>query len=512
MTLGRKDIEKGPDGGFAALKARRIQRGDDAATRDTGDPVINTTPTKANLLQVKKPHYITAVGLPANESAFKVVREDAKAVKPTKPEGKMANHPILRRTRRSDASPVLRLTFPAGVDEETVNTALKTYGLDGYKVEQQDGVYVATRADVKSITKSKTTDISLTEDGLVATVARTDGGVSAQEPKSGLALSSIEFDSTKFTLDEVKRWAADKCVDGTVQEPQNPDECYVVRRSDVPENEETRRMVLEDGVQAVIVRSDVMDVPEGYVAVVNETAYGNWGWGQLDFAAALGDQLFSETMRNAIVTLDDVLRNIVIWSPLPLDMRKELANRALAQFGDYIGNVMDSLPHQLLVAVVRSANHFSTSTQQEKAMTQKETSAATTPEAKPIVESSATTTAAEVTANDNKTVVETPITRADVLAMITEGVTAALKANAPVVRNAEATTPVEEAKPAAVTRADLESAMKALVEPMTEAIKGLQGTTVLRSSPESVPEKDDGEPKDVFRGARAFSGLRVAKR
>ena len=49
-----------------------------------------------------------------------------------------------------------------------------------------------------------------------------------------------------------------------------------------------------------------------------------------------------------------------------------------------------------------------------------------------------------------------------------------------------------------------------MAEPLVEAVKGLQGVTVLRSSLEAIPgEEDPKGKKDVFRGA--FVGLRRAK-
>lgn len=468
MPLGRNSSKPG---------VSRIQRQD----------VVDPAPVEGNLVEVKKAKFITLVGKPANQTGFKVVRSD---------KGETMNQAVVRRTRRSEAGPVLRLTFPAGTDENSVSESLKQYGLTGYTVQSEGGVFTATRSDLKSISPDTTMQIKLSEDGLIATVARQSPSLEAKPVKGSVAIARMEFDGSKFTLEEVKQWVAENSVDGTIQEPQNEGDCYVVRRSEVPENEETREMSLEDGVVAVVVRSDVMGVPAGFAAVVNETAYGNWGWGQLDFAAALADQEFSEAMRDALNTLNEVLRNVVIWSPLPLDVRKELANRALAQFGEYISTVMDSLPRQLLVAVVRSANQ-----PKEKSMTQAQQSG------------SATTTAPATTA----AATETQITRAEVQTMIQEGIQAAVKAvteaNSAVQRSeptpaAPAATTTEEAAKA-ITREDLTAAMKAVTEPLVEAMKGLQGTTVLRSAPEAMPGAEDPNKKDVFRGA--MPGLRRAK-
>ena len=467
------------------------RRGDAVAQRAD---VVDTTLVEGNLVKVKKPKYISIVGLPANQTGFKVVRSD---------EGeKPMSNVVVRRTRRSEQSPVLRLTFPQGMDEQTVNESLKAYGLTGYNVENKDGVFIATRADLKSVSTESTQEIKLSEDGLVATVARAST-LEGNVEKSKLTMSSLEFDGTKFTLDEVKRWVAENSVDGTVEETQNSGGNYVVRRSEVPENEETRQMVLEDGVTAVILRSDAMAVPDGFIAVVNETAYGNWGWGQLDFAAAMADQEFSEAMRDAIYTLNDVLRNIVIYSPLPLDVRKELANRALGQFGEFVGTVMDSLPRQLLVSVVRSAKPTL-----ENPMSNAQQSG------------SATTTAG---AQEEKKPTDT-ITRAEAQAMVEEAVKVALAAapktepaTAPVARSDDSQQ--QQAAPAApaaaaglnITREDLTAALESALAPVVEGVKGLQGLTVVRDAGgEQVPGKtEDATRGDVWKGS--MPGLRRAK-
>lgn len=472
--------------------------------RSADTPVIDSSPVEGNLVQVKKPKFITLVGHPANQTGFKVIRgeeapeeEDPTPAKPT--------HPVIRRTRRGDTSPVLRLTFPEGNDEATVAEALKTYGLSSYKIKVENRVYTATRADLKSITRDdpKVMDIML-EPGLIATVARQvpTPGTGAVSDKAGLTLAELEFDASKFTLEEVQRWTSENCVDGTLQEQQNAGACYVVRRSDIPENEETRRMVLEDGITAVIVRSDCCDIPAGYVSVVSEAAYGNWGWGQLDFAAKMADRVFSEQMDDASSSLRSVLNEILLYSCLPLDVRKELANRALAQYGEYIGTVMDSLPRQLLVAVVRASK--------VQAVPQANTSATQDTPTTPL-ENSMTT---EAQTGTTAAVTEAVLTRAEVQTMISEAVQALAVTATPTAAVATAAATEATATPATDTlsRADLTAALTAATAPLLEEIKALKGVTVVRSAPEAVVaavEDDKKKSTDVFRGA--FGNLRAAK-
>jgi len=267
----------------------------------------------------------------------------------------------------------------------------------------------------------------------------------------------------------------------------------------VVENEETRRLVLEDGVTAVIVRSDAQSIPAGYVAVISEAAYGSWGWGHLDFTASLADGVLCDAINDSLYTLTDVLRNIVFYSALPLDVRKELATRALGQMSDYIGTLMDSLPRQLLASVVRSANP---SISPEKVMTQETKATAT--EAK--VEAQAEVVKTEVVAASTET-----FTRADVQKMIADALAAQTVARAAEPKAEVKAEAQVEVKAEAVSRADLTAAITAVVGPMTDAIKALQGTTIVRSAQEAIPVKEDGKTQDVFRGAAAFSGLRTKK-
>lgn len=459
-------------------------------TVSRSDLVVNTTPADGNMVRVQKPKFLSLVGLPANQVAFKVVRKDEQG------EHKMISQ-VIRRTKRSESSPVLRLTFPEGVNEADVGEALKSYGLSGYNIEQADGVFTATRSDLKSISNETTMQIKLSDAGLTATVARQEVVGEVAGEKQHIAVSSLEFDATKFNSDSVKEWLTKNSVDGALNEPQNPDQSYVVSRSDVAEGEETRRMALEDGVTAVIVRADVSNVPDGFVAIVSEAAYGGWGWGQLDFTSMMADVAFTDQMEGAMHRLHGLLQNIVLWSNLPLDVRKELTNRAMSQFGEYVSTVMDSLPRQLLVSVVRSAN-----LNLERPMIKDDKSGAggdnksTTP---PVV--------------DN-----TPLTRSDVATMIADGIAAGFKAQADATaaealkradetpKEPVATETTPPAAEAPLTRSDFKAMVEEAVKPINEAVEQLKGITVVRGSGEPTQEAKKEVKQDVFRGS--IPGLR----
>lgn len=423
--------------------------------------------------------------------------------------------PIIRRTRRSELNPIMVLTFPTGVDEAGAAEVMKGYGMTGYTLESKDGLVQARRSDLQSIAKDTTMDIKLNDEGVIATVARSETHV---EPKSQVALVAFEFDATKFDEKTVAEWLARNSIDSKVSETENSDKSFVVRRSDVPENEETRMVELEDGVTAVVTRSDVTDIPDGFIAVINECCYGNWGWGQLDFVATMADIAFSEQMRESVERLSSVLRDILYWNNLPLEVRKTLANTALTQFGAYVGTIMDSLPRQLLVSVERSAQLT-----KEKTMSKAGNEGGATTKAAGTVagvaragEVAATTTGAPATEVAGAGAeADKPMTRADIDKMIADGIAAGLQRagiKSPEQTAEEKATEAQTTLVRNAVKAGVDEALKPVMERMT----ALEGSTVVRSgagdpatrtpAEQAVVDKaagveGKGGKADVFRGA-----------
>lgn len=465
-------------------RSRLVKRSDPLLT-------IDAAPVEANLIKLKTPSTISLVDYPANQIAFKVLRSDKGA--------KKVAQPVIRRAKRSDPGPVLRLVFPEGVTEEVAKTSLAEFGMEGYRIEVTDQAVIAIRADLKSVSPENTTDIKLNAQGLIATIARADTPAPAGELPY-IALVRVEFDATKFDQESVKRWTEEKSIDGTLKPPQNAGESYVVSRSEVQDKQETRCVTLDEGVTGVIVRSDVVLIPDYFVAAINEAAYGYWGWGQLDFNASLANENFCADMREASDVLDNILRDIVLYSELPLDVRKELALKTLAQYGDYMSSIMDSLPRQLLVSVAaRSAN-----TQQEKLMSNSQVKGTTVADAKrddPVKPADDVKVEPTVAA----------LTRADVQSMIDEGfakLQVKLSTNNDDAKKDDKKAEGVVADTASLTRADLISAMGEIMKPITERMALVEGLTVVRSAQETAPApvEEEGKTKDVFRGA--FPGLR----
>jgi len=450
---------------------------------------------EGNLVRVKEPKFLSLVGKPANKMAFKVVRSDEEGEEPMK-------QPVVRRQRRSEPSPILRMQFPEGYTDEQVTAQMQAFGLTGYTVEKAADGIIATRSDLKSISPDASVSIKLTADGIMATVARTD--TPAENPKSQLAVTSISFDAGTFSAAQVSDWLRLNGMETASVGDATGDGNFIVTRADTPEGEETRTVQLEAGVSATIIRADVVDIPVGFVAVVNETAYGNWGWGQLDFAASMADEEFSEAMEEASYRLRSILNNILLYSALPLAERKTLMVNALDQYKAFAVSILDTLPRQVLVAVVRSA-----STSQEK------------PDMSKNDNSGAATTAAPNPVTDDK-----PVTRAEISAIATEAATAVLAAMG--IKRADGgkqegegavetktEVVVEPVAPAVVgiTREDVTTAVLAAMTPLVERLQKVEGTTAVRSDlgdgKVEVTEKKGGKTgeSDVFRGSPVFGGL-----
>lgn len=450
---------------------------------------------EGNLVRVKEPKFLSLVGKPANKMAFKVVRSDKEGEEPMK-------QPVVRRQRRSEPSPILRMQFPDGYTDEQVTTQMQAFGLTGYTVEKAAEGIIATRSDLKSISPDASVSIKLTADGITATVARTD--TLAENPKSQLAVTSLSFDANTFNAAQVSDWLRLNSMETASVEDAAGDGNFIVTRAETPEGEETRIVTLESGVTATIIRSDSADIPAGYAAVVNETAYGNWGWGHLDFAASMADSEFSEAMEDASYRLRSILTNILLYSALPLAERKTLMVNALDQYKAFAVGILDSLPRQVLVAAVRSASNTL-----EK------------PEMSKIDNSGAATTANPAPVADDK-----PITRAEIATIAAEAATAAIKAlgitradggkqEGEGVVEAKTEVVAEPVAPAVVgiTREDVTSAVQAAMSPLVERLQKVEGTTAVRSdlgdSKVEVTEVKGAKTgeSDVFRGSPVFGGL-----
>lgn len=407
-------------------------------------------PKEVNVTEMVDPKFLSLVELPANQIAFKVVREDE-----TKP------NVVRRRIRRSENSPLLMLVFSENATEEIIQEYADTYGLSDYEVVNQAGCKaLKKRGDLPEDTFSVTLS-----GGIKAVIAR------GQKIQSGVVLSSLEFDSDCYdSLEEVEAWIARSGIDISKLSFKTTDTQTVAVRCDNGDKE-IRRIKLDAGVNAVIYRDDVMDVPQEVSGVV-EAAYGCYGWGQLDFGAALADIEFCEAADEALEVLENVSENILFYNDLPLQQRKALLQSVASQFASYLSDLMSALP----VAVARSEIKRR---DKEKGMTKKEEvkEDVKVEEVKEEVVRSEETVAETVV--QEPVVEQVQITREDIQKMVSEAVAAALAAQTAtkeVVRSEEVKeeTPVDK----------LTAAIGTLVEQQKEVITRLdkiESTTVVRS-------------------------------
>jgi hypothetical protein len=457
--------------------ARRIQRSATAA---------------GNLVSLNEPVAVSLVGRPANQRPFVVMRSADAA--PTDAGGTKR----VLRTKRND-SPVLALKFPEGSTEATVTEALTTFGMANYTIalDEATGTYHAFRSDLQSIANIETTDIMLNKDGVIASLDATQYKVKRADSKQNIKLVSFEFDIKRFDEDAISSWMAQNGVDSAKVSVENSSgDAITVKRSDVEEGTDVRRVELEAGVVAVVARSDVADLPAEFALTLSDAAYGSWGWGHLEFNVALADEAFCQLMDDAAYRLCSVMRHITMQCELPLESRKELVARSLAQYQDFVSNVIDALPRQVMVLVTRA----DVATKESNNMKTEDQSAA------PAAAAAAPATP-EV------------ITRADLDAAVAKAVTAALAAQAAPAAAADTTQRSDAAAPAAaapaepvaaavapaaavagLTRADLDDAVSKVVSPLIEQISTLQNTVVLRS--DSGDQKQAGaKPANIFRGS-----------
>lgn len=437
-----------------------------------------------NMVRIGTPKAITLTARPANERPYQVIRSDEQASQESNtaaPAPAPVARRVTRNVRRSD-NPVIMLTFPVGFTEDDVSAALVEFEMTTYTVQCDDaGIYTALRSDLQSIANIQRTDIKLNAAGVIASLDASQYSVQRAENKDNIALVSYEFDVKRFDADAASQWLAQNDVDSTKFTVENAsDNSLVVKRSEVADGVDTRRVQLEEGVVAVIARSDTADVPSAFTTVISDAAYGNWGWGHIDFSAAMADYEFCKVMDDANWKLRGVLDNIIFYSQLPLEQRKQLIDRSLGQYGDFVKSLIDALPRQVMMLVTRAAE---TKESNDMATTQ--------------------------TTGGNATKDDAPVTRAEIKGLMAEvlkeagittqraEVTAAPAAAAAQAATTEATTQRSEegtgvaatattAAPAAVTgesltRSDVATMLADAMKPVTEQLQSIANTAVVRS-------------------------------
>lgn len=485
-----------------------------------------------NLVKIAKPEFLSLVGKPANQRPFPVIRSaDA---------GKRVT-----RTKRGDNA-VLMLTFPPGYDEVQVATMVSEFGMVGYEISTDGDRYYARRSDLQSIAKveeMKPQAIRITSDGVMAAVDPNQYAPRTAESVAKIGLAAFEFDAKTFDQEKIISWGKQNSVDIQNDAIENSS-CDVisVSRGEVSEETEVKRIQIEEGVVAVVYRCcDEMAVanpiPDGYVAAIVETAYGHWGWGQLDFDASMADRAFCDLMDSAEYRLSSVIRDILFYNDLPLESRKQLVTRCLQQYEAFVNGAIDSLPRQVLLLASRADVSKNPSlTREDDTMkidavaAQKELDAIEAKRADEAAKAAEATATAEadakradeaaaaaapaVEAAPAVAAAEAPITRAEMSAMIATAVAAAMAPAAPAAAAAPAAEPVARADAApTITTEAIAAAVAAAVAPLTEKIERMEGTTVVRSGDTDQKQAAPAAvtQETVFRGAFGNLGGRAAQ-
>jgi len=450
-----------------------------------------------NLVTPLDPKFLTLTKFPANQRSFSIVRSadaeqtdmpdaggEAQTTAPAHVERPAAPRRI---TRRADSATQIHLIeFPAGYSQEAAQAKMAEYGLVSYNLTAEEGKQVtAQRKDLQSIAKDDLLPMVLSEDGIKAYVKRGDMPADATPGRTKLAVVSFEFDRTKLTDEQITEFISRNAVDKQIAELDNSgDTVSVLHRSEVAEGEEVRRVEVEAGVLAVITRSDIQDIPDGFVAVINECAYGNWGWGQLDFLAIWSDRYVCSQVEEAQNMLRSVIDRIMFYSDLPLDARKALVSRAAAQFDLYLQGLLDMLPRQMLLAVGLQEVQRSDEVQPVPTTDSKEITMSGT--------AATTTNAAPAAAAQG-------ITRAEVEQLLQAQNAAMADTVLQVIQRREAEAKAAQEKADAEAKAETErqeeikrsakAELDAALKPLQDEIEALKGSTIVRSAPEGNSEK-----------------------
>lgn len=470
-----------------------------------------------NVTTLTDPRFLTLTKYPANQVAFRVVRSDTAGGSVTE---EVATHepPRIRRVRSVRRSSLLCIEYPATTTQETIEAEAKVMGLDGYTLCQNDaGEFMLLRSDLQEVPTGGF-KINL-GDQRTATIARSDITTPAPSAggENGITLVAIEFKKEQFpdtatVLAYLERKDIDYIEDGI---DSTDDAILVKRTAEVPEGAEVRSMLLENGVVASVMRSSIPDIPgePRFISVISETAYGQFGWGQLDFSAGLADVNYTHAGRQATDMLNEVLNDILFFSSLPVAVRKELVVKAVNQFAVYMVSLLEALPEKLVI-VNRSSNLEKDMSEKETTHTAKAESAATYE--KEVQRSEAATKETAAT--------ETPITRSEVQEIVTAAVAAAMAAKGESVARSDEATPAAAAKEApaeaatapeapvvAAVEAAIQRSMGAMESTLNDLAKRMtemESTTVMRSDGVDPASKAAAKP-NAFSGI--FGSMRAGK-
>ena len=441
-----------------------------------------------NATKMLDPKFLTLTGRPANQIAFKIVRDD---------QGEEVMQPHLQRKRTRRADPLLKIVFEEGMTEEGVEEVMKEYGIEGYSVVTENERLVAMRSDVAEGTAT----ISVGIGGGRSAVILKPISQSETEQNNKLSVVRMEFSNEYFPEKaEIIEWLQRHSVDFSENAMENDEQVTRIVRNAVPDTTDTRVIEVDSGVRFVVARSDTTDVPDNFLVVVNDTAYGSWGWGQLDFTATLADVEFCEAANEASYLLRDVTDRILYYGEMTPSVRKVLLENAAMQYATYLGGLLDALPTRVAIAARSISKKESTVPEPITEIKREDVAPVEAAvEAEVVAEAAAPVEAAPTDA----------VTRADIAQMIGEAIAglsaqiASMQPAAPAVEQVERSEPAVEAAEPDPTLTALETIARSIAD-VSARLGRVEGGVVLRSD---GSDQSQAEKPDVFKGV--FSGKKA---
>lgn len=280
--------------------------------------------TEAQLVAAEEPQFMSLVGKPSNRTGFKTIRSEA------------------------DNS-LLSITLPAGINRAEAEAYMNAFdlGVDYELNESMDGIFTLTKRGAGQMKDTVSVDMG----GIIATISRSAFSVAtrSENEDSGVAVSAIRFDKKLFTREQAQAFLTTIADDCKLTDNMESTQHFTAQRSEA--FEVPKSFEIAEGVTVFFTRADENDIPAKMYRAVIEEAYGNYGYGHIDFTSAMADPEFTDKSWDAIYYLKEVLENIVLYSGLSLEERKVLMQNALASFSSYMNGLMDSLPTSVIEQV-----------------------------------------------------------------------------------------------------------------------------------------------------------------
>lgn len=467
----------------------------------------NTRTKTASLMSLEDPKFLTLTKNPSNRRGFKVIRSD-----PLPDVADSTPRSVRVRTKRADLPGLLAISLPEGLDEEGVDGVINQFKLgDDYKVQDVDGQRVLVRNSADATSLEDYAPVRFGDYTAYLDKAHLYARSDAEGSSTGVTLMRIEFGEQVGGEENVIRWLEDNEIVKPAEEIAGleilQDGGAVFTRHEVPEGVEavTNRVRFDDGVYGYVALTEQTDLPSSVERSITETAYGQWGWGSLDFVQSVADVSFSERVSEAVSSLNSVLDNVLYYSGLTVDERRKLVQDATTSFSTYVVGLLDSLPRE---AVQRSDTATTQNTGEEPMSKNIETK-----DDKAVGAQDDAPTPEFVTRADFDKLVASVNTLSEAITAKTEGKDEP-DTDSKEAKRAEEGTPATVSEPggmAALT--ELMTKMDEKLEGVTRAVQGIKTevdeladtTTVNRSADGDEDHVNDdqgleGTPKSAFRG------------